>query len=100
MKQLPRTLVTLLCILFSLHLLAQERLELRAKINFLSIFDPNYPTIQPGVELWYRYFSVVYKHGFPAPYIFHRPGTDGSYNIGYKDKYEFHYYPDRNSEDS
>lgn len=86
-------IITLIQIFFTGSVKAQRKnvISVTPLLNVLSIFDVNYPTIQPSVEIRKKDFSVLYRHGFYFPFVFHVNSQETNTN-GFKNKIEFRYY--------
>ncbi|HWJ26881.1 MAG TPA: hypothetical protein VNS32_10090, partial [Flavisolibacter sp.] len=65
-------IITLIQIFFTGSVKAQRKnvISVTPLLNVLSIFDVNYPTIQPSVEIRKKDLSVLYRHGFYFTFVF------------------------------
>lgn len=68
--------------------------KMTAKVNFLSLFDPEAPTIQPGVEFAIsKRVSAEVAYGIPTPIYDKVRSTDTTYYRYYKVRAEVRYFP-------
>ena len=76
--------------------LRYEQAKFIGKVNFLSILDPEAPTIQPSVEIAFsKRVSAEFAFGIPVKIHGNVRNTDSTYYRYYKFKAEIRYFPSK-----
>ena len=78
----------------SIALLPHSQGRMSAKLNLFNLFDPEAPTIQPGIEWRFsKRLSGEFGVGIPTRIHGNVRNTDSTYNRYYKLKLELRYFP-------